>query len=408
MADKNVSKAIRKRIITGVVQAAVLFAIFWGVSFLQKSDVAVSAFHRAALFSILAIAGYTIKRIFDVTESTPTGKRWYNVGTALGMITAGFGFWQALVSFNEFRVWPGKLALIIFSGIIGIAVSRLAAYRGKRQGDLWWGIIGWLESMPVTKFFIGIAFGLYLVYLRPYLNIDKDVLMIFEWFLLCTLGLIILIRVWMGIGHNYTGEEREITWRKHQPQAEKLTGTSHDYMIRVERQFVSTGEAMGLYVLLIILLDDNRINEKDIVQSVEPLIKYDVGQQTRDKTALLSRGVLRRQITQRKEILKSTFDRISTFIQPHRSAMPLRSNVATESSDTQVKVTLDELKRHFFEADDKAGLLVRLTILLHQAGHYQEHIVSTLQPLTDGNDFALKVFFNRSDIIGITKSQTSV
>jgi hypothetical protein len=37
MADKNISKAIRKRIITGVVQAVVLFAIFWGDLFSSKT-----------------------------------------------------------------------------------------------------------------------------------------------------------------------------------------------------------------------------------------------------------------------------------------------------------------------------------------------------------------------------------
>jgi hypothetical protein len=404
MADKNISKVIRKRIITGVVQAVVLFGILWGVSFLQENDIAVFAFHRAALFSILAITGYTINRIFNVIESTPAGKRFYNAGTALGMLIAGFGFWQALVSFNEFRVWPGRFALIIFSGIIGVAVSRLAAYRGKRSGGLWWGIIGWLEGMPSVKFLIGIVIGLYLVYLRPYLTIDKDVLILFEWFLLFVLGLIIFLRVWTGIGHNYTDEGREQNWRKHHPQAEKLTGTSHDYMIRMERQFVTTGEAMGLYVLLIILLDNNRVNESDIVQSVEPLIKYDVGQQTRDKTALLSRRAIRRQIERRKEVLKSTFDRVNTLAQSLRSSMPRRSIAVINNNIVQEEETLDELKRRFTENGDRAGLFVRLAILLHRAGHYHEHIASTLRPVIDGNDFALKVLLARPDFIDMTKN----
>ena len=379
MPAKTVSRAIRNCALKGLVATVVLFSIIWGIALLQENEAAVAALHRAALYSILAVASYTLYRVFIVAEKTRLGGRLYNLGTALGMIISGFGFWQVLAAFGEFRVWPGRFGLIIFSGIIGLAVSRLAAYRGERRDGLWWGIIGWLEDRPWAKFLIGVAVGLYLVYIRPYLTIDPKVLTVIEWVVVCILGFAILFRVWLGIRRTYISQEPEADWSKHRPSVERLTSFSHNYMIRMERQFINYGEETGLYVLLIALLHNNSINERDILEGVKLLIDFRDARIYRYELGPLRRRSIRRQVRWRKEMWKSTIYRINTLIKPARSAVPASNHTEMKQED----VALDELKQHLLETGERAGLFVRLALLLHRAGHRQEDIVYALKSLTD-------------------------
>ena len=71
---------IKKRVIRGLIQAAVLFLVFWGFSFLQDREIEISAFHRAAWFSILAVAGYTLYRLYTDLEKARQGSNWYTPG----------------------------------------------------------------------------------------------------------------------------------------------------------------------------------------------------------------------------------------------------------------------------------------------------------------------------------------
>ena len=374
MQDKTVSRLVRNCVLRGIVAAVVLFLILWGIALLPVSNAVAAALHLAALYSVLAIAGYTINRAFNLAEKTPLGSRLYNLGTAAGMLISGFGFWQVLAAFKDFQVWPGKDGLILFSGIIGLAVSRLAAYRGERSGNLWWGIVGWLEDKPTLKFLIGATVAFYLVYIRPFLTIDNNILMITEWFMVGILGFVILVRILLGISRSYASQEPEAKLSKHQPKVERLTGTTHDHMIRVERQFVNTGEETGLYVLLIILLYNNGINERDIVEAVRPLTNFLDARDKWYEVGLLERRAVRRQVRWRKKVLKSSIESVNSLVQPHRPGIP---------GSGYGNISLDELKQHFLETGDKAGLFVRLTLLLHKTGRHQEHIASTLWSLTD-------------------------
>ena len=374
MPAKTVSRLVRNRVLRGIVVAVVLFLILWGIALLPLSNAMESALHLASLYMVVLVAGYTLHRVSVLTKGTHQGSRLYNLGTAAGMLISGFGFWQVLAAFKDFQVWPGKDGLILFSGIIGLAVSRLAAYRGGRSGNLWWGIVGWLEDKPATKFLIGAVIAFYLVYIRPFLTIDNNILMITEWFMVGILGFVILVRILLGISRSYASQEPEAKLSKHQPKVERLTGTTHDHMIRVERQFVNTGEETGLYVLLIILLYNNGINERDIVEAVRPLTNFLDARDKWYEVGLLERRAVRRQVRWRKKVLKNSIESINILVQHHRSGVP---------GSSYEDMSLDELKQHFLETGDKAGLFVRLTLLLHKTGLHQEHIVSTLRSLYD-------------------------
>ena len=94
MQDKTVSRLVRNCVLRGVAAAVVLFLILWGIALLPVSNAVAAALHLAALYSILAVAGYTINRAFNLAEKTPLGGRLYNLGTAAGMLISGFGLWQ--------------------------------------------------------------------------------------------------------------------------------------------------------------------------------------------------------------------------------------------------------------------------------------------------------------------------
>jgi hypothetical protein len=396
MADTTMSIIIRKRVIRGLIQAVILFGVFFGCSFFQSTEAGQAAFSRAAVFSILTVFGYSFNRVYHDLSKAKLARQYYNAGTALGMIIGALGFWQSMVSFNDFRVWPGKMALIFLSGITANALARAAAYRGKNEGGLWWGFLGWLENRPSVKFLFGIIIGLYFVYIRPYLSIDPNMMLVIEWFLFCILGLVILIRIWSGAERNIVNDEPGKTWQKHSPKIEKLTGTSHESMIRVERQFISIGEPAALYVLLVIMLDDNGVKESEIVSAAEPLMNFRGINQARQSSLILSRRARKQQKAMREEAVKQSFDRIAGMGNLNRvnSRGKSRAKVYQPAAEPGGEVAIDELKNRFLKSNDRAGFFTRIILHLHRNGRYHEHIVSALRNLTDdaGNpvEFAVK------------------
>lgn len=406
MAAENPAPILKKRIIKGFIQAIVLFLVFWGFSFLQDTEAEISAFHRAAWFSILAVAGYTLYRLYTDLEKVRQGGRWYYAGTAVGMVTAGIGLWQSMISFNAYRVWPGKTALILLCGLTGLALSRLANYRGRRDGGLLWGLLAWLEDKPGLKFLIGIIIGLYLVYLRPYLTIDPNSLIVIEWFLFCTLSFSILLRVWMGTSGSNTSEEVGKDWRKHQPDIEKLTGTTHEYMLRVERHFFNTGEPTGLYVLLIILLHDNRISENNIVRAVKPLIDFTGINELQHVNLRLGRRFIRKQRELRLKAMDDSFTNVQSIVPFHRMTLfqaDIRNN-GRDDADSREELSTDQLQRQFLKEGIKAGMIVRLTLMLHQKWRNQEYIVNHLRELLGSSDEA-SAFALRRLLSGLNRAE---
>ena len=406
---------IKKRVIRGLIQAAVLFLVFWGFSFLQDREIEISAFHRAAWFSILAVAGYTLYRLYTDLEKARQGSNWYYAGTAIGMVIAGIGFWQSMISFNAFRVWPGKAALILLCGLTGIALSRLANYRGRREGGLLWGLLAWLEDTPNLKFLIGVMIGIYLVYLRPYLNVDLNSLIVIEWLLFCTLSFGILLRVWMGTSTGNTSEEVGKDWHKHQPDIEKLTGMSHDYMLRVERHFLNTGEPIGLYVLLITLLHDNRISENNIVRAVKPLIEFSGINELRQRNLRLGRRFVRQQRELRLKALDDSFNDVKSIVPLNRVAQSRANymNNRQDSPDAHEETSIDRLQQQFLEEGEKAGLIVRLTLMLYHKWRNHEYIVNDLRELTNNSDEASIITLrrlldnlNRTEPVPVLQRQT--
>jgi hypothetical protein len=406
---------IKKRVIRGLIQAAVLFLVFWGFSFLQDREIEISAFHRAAWFSILAVAGYTLYRLYTDLEKARQGSNWYYAGTAIGMVIAGIGFWQSMISFNAFRVWPGKAALILLCGLTGIALSRLANYRGRREGGLLWGLLAWLEDTPNLKFLIGVMIGIYLVYLRPYLNVDLNSLIVIEWLLFCTLSFGILLRVWMGTSTGNTSEEVGKDWHKHQPDIEKLTGTSHDYMLRVERHFLNTGEPIGLYVLLITLLHDNRISENNIVRVVKPLIEFSGINELRQRNLRLGRRFVRQQRELRLKALDDSFNNVKAIVPLNRVTQSRANymNNRQDAPDAHEETSIDRLQQQFLEEGEKAGLIVRLTLMLYHKWRNHEYIVNDLRELTNNSDEASIITLrrlldnlNRTEPVPVLQRQT--
>jgi hypothetical protein len=406
---------IKKRVIRGFIQAAVLFLVFWGFSFLQDREIEISAFHRAAWFSILAVAGYTLYRLYTDLEKARQGSNWYYAGTAIGMVIAGIGFWQSMISFNAFRVWPGKAALILLCGLTGIALSRLANYRGRREGGLLWGLLAWLEDTPNLKFLIGVMIGIYLVYLRPYLNVDPNSLIVIEWLLFCTLSFGILLRVWMGTSTSNTSEEVGKDWHKHKPVIEKLTGTSHDYMLRVERHFLNTGEPIGLYVLLITLLHDNRISENNIVRAVKPLIEFSGINELRQRNLRLGRRFVRQQRELRLKALDDSFNNVKAIVPLNRVTQSRANymNNRQDAPDAHEETSIDRLQQQFLEEGEKAGLIVRLTLMLYHKWRNQEYIVNDLRELTNNSDEASIITLrrlldnlNRTEPVPVLQRQT--
>lgn len=382
--SSKIRQKIIIRIFKGLIQAVILFGALFGFSLLQKTELSQAAFIRSAEFSILLVFGYSIKKLFDDIRSTELGRKYYPAGAPAGLLLAGLGLWQSLVSFNMFRVWPAKLALILFCGIIGYSLSILASYYKENKTGLIERTCQWLGGAPVHKFIAGILIGLYIVYIRPHMTISLASLMILEWVILCILTFIVLFRVGTNLTKKNISESMGLGWKQHNPPVERLTGTVHDHMLKVERLFINRGDPAGLYILLTVLMHENGVHETNIRTILQSLINFEEISEVKKDGIGLTKSRQFGEIENRQAVIDSVYDTIKSSFMLHRTSSMRGDEISAFGSGKEE--TIQELKRRFIDGTDKSGLLIRLIIDMHHNGRRQEYIYWTLRELTNSNN----------------------
>ncbi len=375
--SRKIRQAIINRSFKGLILSFVLFGTLFGFSLLQENEISQSAFIRSAAFGILIAFGYTLKKLFDDIRSTEAGRRYHPAGTAAGLLIAGLGLWQSLVSFNMFRVWPGKFALIALCGLVGYSLSITAVYVKEHKTGLIAGAATWLAGAPVLKFMMGILIGLYLVYFRPHMADLMTSLILCEFIALSVLTFGILLRVGMNLTKKNPGESIGRKWKQHNPPMQPLTGDVHRQMLLAERQFIERGDPVGLCVLLTVLMHENGVRDNEIRTVVRPLIQSEeTGNVSRKGTSGQRKKTLNRQ-----SLIDGIYETIEELLIVRRAGSLPKDRKSLPGLRNQE--TIPELKRRFIDRTDTSGLLVYLIVTMHHDGRRQEYICWTLRGLFD-------------------------
>ncbi len=200
------------------------------------------------------------------------------------------------------------------------------------------------------------------VYYLPFFQNIIDIGKLFEWIGICLVGVLALVGVWTIIRRRMENTTFETDWNNTPYVPERLTNVKLEQMVRIERQFVLYGQNMGLLVMLVTLLQRNRVSEDAIASTVQPLLDLP----ERNTNQLESRFIGKRQIKEREQFLETWFTTLP-FNGERIKTMPTMTTVL-DLPKSKCAITSHE----------KTVSIVRKILELEKQGYRQEDIVEGL------------------------------
>jgi hypothetical protein len=87
----------------------------------------------------------------------------------------------------------------------------------------------------------------------------------------------------------------------------------------------------------------------------------------------------------RLKAMEEVFNNVNSIVPLNRTALSLvnNRNNGQDTVDSHEEISIDQLQRQFLEEGEKAGLIVRLTLMLYHKWQNQEYIVNDLRELTN-------------------------
>jgi hypothetical protein len=274
---------------TGMVISAVLNGIAWALFFFLFLNNApllgkfslfshakdfLSDLSKAAAYPVLFIAGITISKLADITRETVSGKAFYPIVNALGQFLSGLAVWQFLAAFSAPSGTLDKIGLIIFAGIVTIALSNIGHYGEDSKNPFMADAARWLTHGLALKFFIGAFIAAYILLIRPAIVKTFSYAAIVEWLIVCLIGWRLFSGIKNGIRLRNAVEVHEVDWKKHVQLLNNLQGAEIPRLGEIQEVFTGEGSRDYLLVYLTLLLHNNKVSPEEIRRILHPIIEY--------------------------------------------------------------------------------------------------------------------------------------
>lgn len=267
-------------------------------------------------FIVILIAGTTAGKLADITRQTEIGKMYSPIIKALGQFFAGFGIWQFLAVFSEPGGAWGKIGLIIFAGVLAIALSNAGRYGLKSKNPFVADASNWLIGSPSAKFIIGALIAIYVILIRPAIVDVFRYASIIEWLFVCLIGWRLFSGIKNGIRSRYTLDIHETDWAKHVQLINNLHGAELPRLGAIQEIFTAEGERDTLVIYLTLLLHENRISAEETQRILHPLINYRDEKMPWFAFAWEQRRVRKRNEASRRAILEEIMTNLKYIINP--------------------------------------------------------------------------------------------
>jgi hypothetical protein len=145
------------------------------------------------------------------------------------------------------------------------------------------------------------------------------------------------------------------------------------------------------------------------------LIEFSGINELRQRNLRLGRRFVRQQRELRLKALDDSFNDVKSIVPLNRVAQSRANymNNRQDSPDAHEETSIDRLQQQFLEEGEKAGLIVRLTLMLYHKWRNQEYIVNDLRELTNNSDEASIITLrrlldnlNRTEPVPVLQRQT--
>ncbi len=227
-----------------------------------------------APWSVLYFAGFTATKL-PVLFKTDSWEGLAAPGiAALGQILMGLSIWSSFAIFAHYWSAMNGIGLMFLAGMLVLAVSKLGAYGEKSGNRVVIDISRWLKVSTKRKFFLGLLIAAYVIFIRPAIFSHLPYAFLIEWIIMCIGSLFILMGIRGVIQKWYSLPVKEATWQKHIQQVNHIVDEDFNKLIVLQKDFVEAGSGNDLMPYLKQLLLNNRLNEDEISQTLQPLIEY--------------------------------------------------------------------------------------------------------------------------------------
>jgi hypothetical protein len=268
--------------------------------------------------ALLISGGYIIYSIARLLTETPRDRLISPAGSAVGVILMGCGVWQCLNCFSP--SWPpaGGIGLIFLIAAVFMAFSDLGNYGQDVSNQILSDFSKWLKEGPTGKFFLGGFIAAYLIFVRPAIFSIFPYAFLVEWLVFCLISWRIFDSVKNFLRKRYSQPLKESGWQKHVQKVNDLTDEDFIKLAVLQKDYVETGTRRDLLEYLKQILVKNGLNEKEIGNTLRPIIEHsDI------KSPWYCIGFLRRRFNRqnrhnRRLSLKDTMQNLNMIAYPSR------------------------------------------------------------------------------------------
>jgi hypothetical protein len=227
-----------------------------------------------AAWTVLFIAGVTFTRIAEIYRKDGEEKFLHPVFNALGQFFIGIGAWQFLAAFSGPKDVFSKIGLVVFSGMLVLAVSNIGHYGKNSKNPFIADASHWLTHSWTVKFLIGAFIATYILFIRPlYANAFKYAPIV-EWLIVCFIGWRLFSGIKNGIRSRSAVDVHEVDWQKHIQFINNLQGADFPHLREIQESFTEYGSRDALLIYLTLLLHNNKIAPEEITRVLHPLINH--------------------------------------------------------------------------------------------------------------------------------------
>ncbi len=268
------------RVFTGLAWAVSLFLflsnaeMFTHISGFSRIRGFLDYLSRTAAWAVVTACGLTVSRLADTMRRTEWGNLYYPVINGLGLLFAGVGIWRFLATFSPASETFNKLGLVVFAGILAIALANAGHYGVKSKHPFIADACQWLAHSGAVIFVTAGLIATYILFFRPLIVNAFRYAAILEWFIICLAGWRLFSGIKNGIRLKCAVEVTETDWQKHVQYVSNLRGTDFPHLREIQELFVEDGSRDTLLVYLTLLMNANKVKAEEITRILHPLISH--------------------------------------------------------------------------------------------------------------------------------------
>lgn len=224
--------------------------------------------------AVVIVAGGTVVKLASpLEEFEKWGKTVQPALTATGVLVAGYAMLDMLKPLNALGMSIDRVGVTLFIGLIAVMVGVISTYGQSSKNRLISDACNWLRMSQARNFTLGVLFGIYMLFVRPWVIAMFSYAPLIEWGVVCFIVWMMYSGVKFRIKH-FSGEFQVSPWIKHVQKVERKTGEDFVQLNIIQKDFLEHGYKSELLVYATKILHDNNVDFYKICQILGPLINY--------------------------------------------------------------------------------------------------------------------------------------